>query len=55
LIIEFSSPWTSSSTFYKLLAIERQEKTVVVKDICTLMGISKPTLYVYVRQAQSSA
>lgn len=32
-----------------------QEKTVAVKDICTLMGISKPTLYAYVRQARSSA
>ena len=29
-----------------------QEKKIAVKDICTLMGISKPTLYAYVRQAQ---
>src|SRR5215510_7623326 len=29
-----------------------QEKKVAVKDICELMGISKPTLYAYVRQAQ---
>ena len=32
-----------------------QEKKIAVKDICTLMGISKPTLYAYVRQAQSSS
>ena len=32
-----------------------QEKKIAVKDICTLMGISKPTLYAYVRQAHSSA
>jgi len=32
-----------------------QEKTVAVKDICTLMGIPKPTLYAYVRQAQSAS
>jgi DNA invertase Pin-like site-specific DNA recombinase len=31
-----------------------QEKTVAVKQICALMGISKPTLYAYVRQAQSA-
>jgi transposase-like protein len=30
-----------------------QEKRVAVKEICQLMGISKPTLYTYVRQAQS--
>jgi predicted DNA binding protein len=24
-----------------------------VKEICEMMGISKPTLYAYVRQAQS--
>jgi DNA invertase Pin-like site-specific DNA recombinase len=29
-----------------------QEKKVAVKAICALMGISKPTLYAYVRQAQ---
>ncbi len=32
-----------------------QEKKVAVKHICELMGISKPTLYAYVRQAQSSS
>jgi hypothetical protein len=26
-----------------------------VKEICEMMGISKPTLYAYVRQAQASA
>ncbi|MEE8302347.1 MAG: recombinase family protein [Candidatus Tectomicrobia bacterium] len=31
----------------------KQELTV--KEICELMGISKPTLYAYVRQAQSSS
>lgn len=31
-----------------------QEKKVAVKDICALMGISKPTLYAYVRQRQES-
>jgi len=36
------------------LAVELyQEKKVAVKHICELMGISKPTLYAYVRQAQS--
>jgi DNA invertase Pin-like site-specific DNA recombinase len=32
-----------------------QEKTVAVKAICTLMGISKPTLYAYVRQAHAAS
>ena len=32
-----------------------QEKKIAVKHICELMGISKPTLYAYVRQAQSSS
>jgi transposase-like protein len=31
-----------------------QEKKVAVKQICALMGISKPTLYAYVRQAQEA-
>ena len=31
-----------------------QEKKMAVKHICALMGISKPTLYAYVRQTQSS-
>ena len=31
-----------------------QEKQIAVKQICALMGISKPTLYAYVRQAQSA-
>src|SRR5262245_30406386 len=31
-----------------------QEKKIAVKQICALMGISKPTLYAYVRQAQSA-
>jgi DNA invertase Pin-like site-specific DNA recombinase len=31
-----------------------QEKRLVVKEICKMMGISKPTLYAYVRQAHSS-
>jgi transposase-like protein len=31
-----------------------QEKKVVVKQICALMGISKPTLSAYVRQAQEA-
>ena len=31
-----------------------QEKKVAVKHICELMGISKPTLYAYVRQTHSS-
>ena len=30
-----------------------QEKQLTVKEICTMMGISKPTLYTYVRQAQT--
>jgi len=30
-----------------------QEKRLAVQDICKIMGISKPTLYAYVRQAQS--
>jgi DNA invertase Pin-like site-specific DNA recombinase len=29
-----------------------QEKKIAVKQICALMGISKPTLYAYVRQTQ---
>ena len=32
-----------------------QGKKVAVKDICALMGISKPTLYAYVRQAQGTS
>jgi transposase-like protein len=32
-----------------------QEKQLTVKEICEMMGISKPTLYAYVRQAQASA
>jgi len=32
-----------------------QEKKIAVKQICALMGISKPTLYAYVRQAQSAS
>ncbi len=32
-----------------------QEERLAVQDICTMMGISKPTLYAYVRQAQSSS
>jgi transposase-like protein len=32
-----------------------QEKQLAVQDICKIMGISKPTLYAYVRQAQSSS
>ena len=32
-----------------------QEKKIAVKHICELMGISKPTLYAYVRQTQSSS
>jgi len=31
-----------------------QEKKIAVKHICELMGISKPTLYAYVRQAQGT-
>jgi transposase-like protein len=31
-----------------------QEKRLAVKEICKMMGISKPTLYAYVWQAQSS-
>ena len=30
-----------------------QAKELTVKEICTMMGISKPTLYAYVRDAQS--
>ena len=30
------------------------EKKIAVKHICELMGISKPTLYAYVRQAQEA-
>jgi DNA invertase Pin-like site-specific DNA recombinase len=32
-----------------------QEKRLAVQEICKMMGISKPTLYAYVRQAHSSA
>ena len=32
-----------------------QEKQLAVQEICKIMGISKPTLYAYVRQAQSSS
>jgi DNA invertase Pin-like site-specific DNA recombinase len=32
-----------------------QAKQLRVKEICEMMGISKPTLYAYVRQAQASA
>jgi DNA invertase Pin-like site-specific DNA recombinase len=32
-----------------------QAKQLTVKEICEMMGISKPTLYAYVRQAQASA
>jgi transposase-like protein len=32
-----------------------QEKKRTVKQICAMMGISKPTLYAYVRHAQASA
>jgi transposase len=32
-----------------------QEKRWAVKEICTMMGISKPTLYASVRQAHSSS
>ena len=31
-----------------------EEKKIAVKHICALMGISKPTLYAYVRQAQEA-
>lgn len=31
-----------------------QEKRLAVQAICKIMGISKPTLYAYVRQAQSA-
>jgi predicted DNA-binding transcriptional regulator AlpA len=31
-----------------------QAKQLSVKEICEMVGISKPTLYAYVRQAQSS-
>ena len=31
-----------------------QEKTVAVKHICAMLGISKPTLYAYVRQVQAA-
>ena len=31
-----------------------QEKQLAVQEICKIMGISKPTLYAYVRQAQSA-
>jgi DNA invertase Pin-like site-specific DNA recombinase len=32
-----------------------QEKRLAVQEICTIMGISKPTLYASVRQAHSSS
>lgn len=32
-----------------------QEKQLTVKEICEMMGISKPTLYTYVHQAQSTS
>ena len=32
-----------------------QEKRLAVQEICKITGISKPTLYAYVRQAQSSS
>jgi len=32
-----------------------QAKQLTVKEICEMMGISKPTLYTYVRQAQPTA
>jgi hypothetical protein len=32
-----------------------QEKQLTVKDICEMMGISKPTRSAYVRQAQASS
>src|SRR6266849_7254071 len=32
-----------------------QEKRLAVQEICKMMGISKPTLYAYVRRAQSSS
>ncbi len=32
-----------------------EEKRLTVKEICEMMGISKPTLYAYVRQAQSAS
>jgi DNA invertase Pin-like site-specific DNA recombinase len=31
------------------------KKELTVREICEMMGISKPTLYAYVRQAQSSS
>jgi DNA invertase Pin-like site-specific DNA recombinase len=47
----------------KALAAGKQQRAVdlyqatqlTVKEICEMMGISKPTLYTYVRQAQASA
>jgi DNA invertase Pin-like site-specific DNA recombinase len=32
-----------------------QAKQLTVKELCEMMGISKPTLYAYVRQAQASS
>ena len=32
-----------------------QEERLAVQEICTIMGISKPTPYTYVRQAHSSS
>jgi transposase-like protein len=31
-----------------------QEKRLAVQEICKIMGISKSTLYAYVRQAQAT-
>jgi transposase-like protein len=31
------------------------QKELTVKEICEMMGISKPTLYAYVRQARLSS
>jgi DNA invertase Pin-like site-specific DNA recombinase len=47
----------------KALKLARQKRAVqlyhkkelIVREICGMMGISKPTLYAYVRQAQSSS
>ncbi len=47
----------------KALKPARQKRTVqlyhkkepTVREICEMMGISKPTLYAYVRQAQSAS
>jgi transposase-like protein len=47
----------------KVLAPDKRQRAVqlyqaqqlTVKEICEMMGISKPTLYAYVRQAQAAA